>query len=172
MPNLDDAGDRVELPSSEEYDSTVNNLPFSPHRVLSMCFVQLDLIQAVNVVTEKHWNFMKTEHISCWLSMLKEVSTFASEFNKDLPLRVHLLNSGFMRMLRMSDQRRPPSLLNQESQAISVYLKILIRFGSRPVVEDGDDHLAPNVDEELSQMCAGMRKRYLNAEQKAMRREQ
>jgi brefeldin A-inhibited guanine nucleotide-exchange protein len=172
MPSADDAGEDGESDPPERDDAPENALPFSPHRVLSMCFVQLDLVQVVNDITEKHWKSMKANHISCWLTMLKEVFTFASDFNKDLPLRVHLLNAGFMRMLNMSGHQRPPSLLNQESQALSVYLKILIRVGSRPIVEENQDQLALDADEKLGKVCARMMKRYLHAEQSSLVTEQ
>ena len=148
----EDAEDSIGARMIVHEDSTQDSLTFSPQRVLSMCFVQLDMVAVVNEIIEHHWDDMAISHYKSWLDMLKDVYSFARTFNDDLPLRVHLLNAGFMRRLQMSGHQRPPSLLNQETHAVAAYIRILIRMEANT-----------NADKELEDVCGSVLNRYLKA---------
>eukprot|EP00944_MAST-04C_sp_MAST-4C-sp1_P013329 g13329.t1 len=105
----------------------------SPQRILSMCYVQLDMIEVVKSVLDEHWGCIDARNILIWTKMLKEIFSFARDFNDNIRHRINLLDAGFMRKINDAVQKdhwkeRPPSLLNQESQAVVVYLASMARI--------------------------------------------
>jgi brefeldin A-inhibited guanine nucleotide-exchange protein len=157
-----------------EPGSIMSSLRFSPRQVLSMCYVQLDMIAVIENVIDKHWDNISSKNIMLWLKMLKEMFSFAKEFNDNILHRIRLLNAGFMRKINDSiknvknnqSQERPPSLLNQESQATFAYLVILFRLigcGRGDVESFIDD-----IDVELEKVCSGFIQRYINCESQSI----
>eukprot|EP00943_MAST-04B_sp_MAST-4B-sp1_P009087 g9087.t1 len=149
------------------HGASLNALQFSPRQVLSMCYVQLDMVNVIEDVVREHWNNISPDNIILWLKMLEEIFSFAKGFNDNINHRIHLLNAGFMKRIngKTNDnqlQERPPSLLNQESQAILVYLGILFRLVSCERVELKS--LIGYADIELEKHCSAFIQRYIRSE--------
>jgi hypothetical protein len=111
-------------------------LPFSPNKVLAKCVVQLQLVGVVDKVVQKHWSKFTGAQLEKWLDMLSSVHDFAKRFQKERGLRFWLWKGGFMLRVKMKNDR-PPSLLSQESQAVSSIVHIVFHLLDGEVASRG-----------------------------------
>ena len=102
-------------------------LPFSPNKVLAKCVVQLQLVGVVDKVVQQHWSKFTGAQLEKWLDMLSSVHDFAKRFQNERGLRFWLWKGGFMLKVKMKNDR-PPSLLSQESQAVSSIVHIVFHL--------------------------------------------
>ena len=145
------------------------SLPFSTRRVLSMCYVQLDLVGTVKRLTDEYWSDLDDRDVLHLLKMLKDISVFAKQFNDNIRHRVKLMNLGFMRKIRNETNQaqvlgRPPSLLNQESQASILYIQLLFRIVSSAEIE----RFPFDVDVELQTSCTDFMESYRSCQMQTL----
>ena len=112
-------------------------LPFSPNKVLAKCVVQLQLVGVVDKVVQAHWSKFTGQQLEKWLNMLLSVHDFAAVPEREWP-PFWLWKGGFMLKVKMKNDR-PPSLLSQESQAVSSIVNIVFHLFDKVDEPGGGD---------------------------------
>ena len=84
--------DRNDQTGTPVENQSEGSLPFSTRRVLSMCYVQLDLVGTVKRLTDEYWSDLDDRDVLHLLKMLKDISVFAKQFNDNIRHRVKLMN--------------------------------------------------------------------------------
>lgn len=102
-----------------------STLPFNGAHVVTMCIIQLELINFLGDIASHYHNIFLPMHHMMLLECLETSVTFAFEFNKDYELRTALWHVGFMRFVRPI---KLPNLLRQESAGLTQYLCMLFRL--------------------------------------------
>jgi brefeldin A-inhibited guanine nucleotide-exchange protein len=92
-----------------------------------MCTVQLLMINTVGEMWKSHGRRMLSRHILILVECLETACSFAHEFNSNRGARTKLWNPELI--------STPPDLIEQEIQAVSVYLSMLLSLYGEKTVE-------------------------------------
>ena len=148
-------------------------LPFSPNKVLAKCVVQLQLVGVIDTVVQKHWKRFNGPQLEKWLNMLISVHNFAKQFQEERGLRFWLWKGGFMLKVKMKNDR-PPSLLSQESQAVSSLVRIVFHLLDSSDDDSGNQNPGAGHEEArkvvaepyLVKICTEVLKKFLRIDRK------
>jgi len=117
-------GGAWEQPTAEQFDA-----------MKLMCTVQLLMINAVGEVWCNHGKNLLSRHILILVEALEGATSFAHEFNINRGARTKLWNPDLI--------NTPPQLIEQEIQALGVYLSILFSlYGEKEVEKEVRHNMA------------------------------
>lgn len=132
-------------------------LPFRKDPVVTLCVVQLLLIDMLQDTVTQNYNHIPPTGIMTLLDALKQSFEFAQEFNQKIELRQMLKRLGFMR-----EMKQLPGLLKQEREALSCSLKILFQVQADARMQKSD--YAAQAVERLMHLCSTVLRNYVNKE--------
>eukprot|EP00850_Spirogloea_muscicola_P020805 SM000227S07451 [mRNA] locus=s227:195203:204622:+ [translate_table: standard] len=116
--------------------------------VRTKCYVQLLLLQALQVMQQQHWQQLDTSHKRQLLDSAQQMVDFAATYDSDIDLR--------QQMAQTSSDRPPPSLLRQEVESTELYLSALFKVveeGGRADGQPQAESLAEEAEGRLVQFC-------------------
>lgn len=110
-----------------------SNLPFFMKSAITMCQVQLKMIEIINNVIPNNLSKLDDQEIFLILDTMSESIQFSRSFNDDLALRVEIVkrtsnSSKNSKVQESNSGLKNLSLLEQEVSALSKYLSLLFRL--------------------------------------------
>eukprot|EP00850_Spirogloea_muscicola_P004831 SM000021S06464 [mRNA] locus=s21:481229:489789:+ [translate_table: standard] len=116
--------------------------------VRTKCYVQLLLLQALQVMQQQHWQQLDTSHKRQLLDSAQQMVDFAATYDSDIDLRQQLAHKSL--------DSPPPSLLRQEVESTELYLSALFKAAEEGGRADGQpqaESLAEEAEGRLIQFC-------------------